>query len=358
MATIHPSTDFRSDTVTWPTPAMVEAMATAELGDDVYGEDPTVNELETLAASLLGKAAGLFVTSGTQGNLIAALTHAQRGDEAILGEDAHTFCWEAGGIAVLGGITTRPLPTDSRGRMAVDQIKAAIRSDNPHLPHSRLVLLENSSGGNHGAAIEPEYFAAVSAVAQAHDLKIHLDGARLFNAATALGIDPTAITTQVDSVSICLSKGLCAPVGSMLLGSEEFIHQARRHRKLLGGGMRQAGGLAAAGIIALKTMTQRLQADHDNALALAQGLATIPGIKLDPQVVETNMVFFDLENDLNLAPEQLIKTLKIDYGLYIGGYGDRTLRAVTHYWIEPSQVDRLVEAIRAIVALHPTPGYT
>ena len=349
MATIHPATDFRSDTVTWPTPAMVEAMATAELGDDVYGEDPTVNELESLAASLLGKESGLFVTSGTQGNLIAALTHAQRGDEAILGEDAHTFCWEAGGIAVLGGITTRPLPTDSRGRMAIDQIKAAIRPDNPHLPHSRLILLENSSGGNHGAAIAPDYFAAVSAVAQAHGLKIHLDGARLFNAATALGVDPTAITTPVDSVSVCLSKGLCAPVGSVLVGSEAFINQARRHRKLLGGGMRQAGGLAAAGIIALKAMTQRLQTDHDNAQALAQGLATIAGINIDPQVVETNMVFFNLATDVAITPEHLVKTLRADYGLYIGGYGDRTLRAVTHYWIDADQCDRLVQAIRTIV---------
>ncbi|MBE9137312.1 low-specificity L-threonine aldolase [Nodosilinea sp. LEGE 07088] len=350
MVTIHPSVDFRSDTVTWPTPAMVEAMATAELGDDVYGEDPTVNELEALAAQILGKEAGLFVTSGTQGNLIAALTHAQRGDEAILGEDAHTFCWEAGGIAVLGGITPRPLPTDSRGRMAIDHIKAAIRGNNPHLPHSRLILLENSSGGNHGAAIEPEYFAAIAALAQAHDLRVHLDGARLFNATTALGVDPTAITTHVDSVSVCLSKGLCAPVGSVLVGSAEFIHQARRHRKLLGGGMRQAGVLAAAGIIALKTMSQRLQADHAHAQTLAQGLATIPGIEIDPAVVETNMVFFNLAVGLPVSPELLIKTLKVEHGLYIGGYGDRTLRAVTHYWIDQSQCDRLVDAIRTILA--------
>ncbi|WOD39226.1 low-specificity L-threonine aldolase [Nodosilinea sp. E11] len=350
MATIHPSTDFRSDTVTWPTPTMIEAMATAELGDDVYGEDPTVNQLETLAANLLGKEAGLFVTSGTQGNLIAALTHAQRGDEAILGADAHTFCWEAGGIAVLGGITPRPLPTDSRGRMALDQIKAAIRSDNPHLPHSRLILLENSSGGNHGAAIELDYFAAIYTLAQTHDLKVHLDGARLFNATTALGLDPAAMAAQVDSVSICLSKGLCAPVGSLLVGSKAFIHQARRHRKLLGGGMRQAGGLAAAGIIALKTMTQRLQSDHDQAQTLAQGLATIPGIDIDPAVVETNMVFFDLAAEVPVTPAELIKTLQLEYGLYLGGYGDRTLRAVTHYWIEPAQVERLVNAIRAIVA--------
>ncbi|MGG6238715.1 low-specificity L-threonine aldolase [Nodosilinea sp. AN01ver1] len=350
MTTIHPSTDFRSDTVTWPTSAMQEAMAAAELGDDVYGEDPTVNELETLAAHLLGKEAGLFVTSGTQGNLIAALTHAQRGDEAILGEDAHTFCWEAGGIAVLGGITTRPLPTDSRGRMDLDQIKAAIRGDNPHLPHSRLILLENSSGGNNGAAIAPDYFASIRTLAQSHNLSVHLDGARLFNATTALGVDPTAITAHVDSVSVCLSKGLCAPVGSVLVGSQAFIHQARRHRKLLGGGMRQAGVLAAAGILALKTMTQRLQTDHDNAQALAQGLATIPGIEIDPTVVETNMVFFNLAQDVEISPEHLIKTLRADYGLYMGGYGDRTLRAVTHYWIERTQVERLVEAIRTVLA--------
>ncbi|WP_035985324.1 low-specificity L-threonine aldolase [Leptolyngbya sp. KIOST-1] len=350
MATIHPSTDFRSDTVTWPTPAMQEAMATAELGDDVYGEDPTVNELETLAAHLLGKEAGLFVSSGTQGNLIAALTHAQRGDEAILGEDAHTFCWEAGGIAVLGGITPRPLPTDNRGRMALEAIKAAIRVDNPHLPQSRLILLENSSGGNNGAAIAPDYFESISTLAQAHHLSVHLDGARLFNATTALGVDPTAITAHVDSVSVCLSKGLCAPVGSVLVGSQAFIHRARRHRKLLGGGMRQAGVLAAAGILALKTMTQRLQTDHDNAQALAQGLATIPGIEIDPAAVETNMVFFELAQDVAISPEHLIKTLRADYGLYIGGYGHRTLRAVTHYWIEPTQVERLVEAIRTVLA--------
>ncbi|MBE9109439.1 low-specificity L-threonine aldolase [Nodosilinea sp. LEGE 07298] len=349
MATIHPSADFRSDTVTWPTPAMHEAMAAAELGDDVYGEDPTVNELETLAANLLGKEAGLFVTSGTQGNLIAALTHAQRGDEAILGEDAHTFCWEAGGIAVLGGITTRPLPTDSRGRMALEAIAAAIRVDNPHLPHSRLILLENSSGGNNGAAIAPEYFESISTLAQSHNLSVHLDGARLFNATTALGVDPTAITSHVDSVSVCLSKGLCAPVGSVLVGSEAFIHQARRHRKLLGGGMRQAGVLAAAGILALKTMTQRLQTDHDNAQALAQGLANIPGLEIDPAVVETNMVFFNLAQDIDISPEHLIKTLRADYGLYTGGYGDRTLRAVTHYWIQRPQVEQLVEAIRTIL---------
>ncbi len=349
MAAIHPSVDFRSDTVTWPTDEMRAAMASADLGDDVYGEDPTVTALERLAAEMLGKEAGLFVSSGTQGNLIAALSHAQRGDEAILGEDAHTFCWEAGGIAVLGGITPRPLPTDQRGRFNLKQLRQAIRGDDPHWPGSRLILLENSSGGNHGAALEPEYFEAVHAIAQAHGLSTHLDGARLFNAATALGVDPQAITRWVDSVSVCLSKGLCAPVGSVLVGSEAFIHQARRYRKLLGGGMRQAGVLAAAGLISLKTMTQRLQEDHDNAQQLAQGLATIPGLHIDPMAVETNLVFFDLTEAAPVTPSELVKRLGAEHGLYIGGYSDRTLRAVTHYWIQPPQVERLVEAMRAVL---------
>lgn len=349
MAAIHPSVDFRSDTVTWPTEAMRAAMASAVVGDDVYGEDPTVSALEDLAAAMLGKEAGLFVTSGTQGNLIAALSHAQRGDEAIMGEDAHTFCWEAGGMAVLGSLTPRPLPTDHRGRMDLTQIRHAIREDDPHLPTSRLILLENSSGGNHGAALEPEYFEAVHAIAQTHGLRVHLDGARLFNAATALGCAPTAMTQWVDSVSICLSKGLCAPVGSVLVGSQDFIHMARRQRKLLGGGMRQAGVLAAAGVIALQTMTQRLQDDHTTAQQLAQGFATIPGILINPAQVETNMVFFDLADTLPLAPTDLVNRLKQGYDLHIGGYHHRTLRAVTHYWITPEQVNHLIAAIRAIV---------
>jgi threonine aldolase len=348
MTAIHPSVDFRSDTVTWPTDAMRAAMAAAAVGDDVYEEDPTVRDLETLAAAMLGKEAGLFVTSGTQGNLIAALSHAQRGDEAIMGEDAHTFCWEAGGIAVLGGITPRPLPTDTRGRMDVAHIRHALREDDPHLPTSRLILLENSSGGNHGAAIEPDYFEAVHALAQAQGLRVHLDGARLFNAVTALGCPPTAITQWVDSVSVCLSKGLCAPVGSVLVGSADFIHTARRQRKLLGGGMRQAGVLAAAGLIALDTMTQRLQEDHEKAQHLAQGLATIPGLRLNPAQVETNMVFFDLAADLPLSPTDLVQRLQQDYGLHLGGYHHRTLRAVTHYWISMEQVDRLIAATQAI----------
>ncbi|MBD0336541.1 MAG: low-specificity L-threonine aldolase [Cyanobacteria bacterium Co-bin13] len=341
--------DFRSDTVTWPTPAMREAMATATVGDDVYGEDPTVNELEVFAAELLGKEAGLFVSSGTQGNLIAALTHAQRGDEAILGEDAHIFCWEAGGLAVLGGITPRPLPTDPQGRMDLDQIRSAVRGDNPHWPRSRLILTENSSGGNHGAAIEPDYFAGIRQIAEEHGLRSHLDGARLFNATTALQIDPKTIAQHVDSVSICLSKGLCAPAGSVLVGDRDFIHQARRTRKLLGGGMRQAGILAAAGLIALQEMTQRLAADHTNAQRLAQGLAQIPGILINPEQVQTNMVFFSLADTVPILPQDLMAKLYDTYGIRLGSYGGQKFRAVTHYWIQPHHVEALLSALREIL---------
>lgn len=341
--------DFRSDTVTWPTPEMRRAMATAPVGDDVYGEDPTVQALEALAATMLGKEEGLFVSSGTQGNLIASLVHAQRGDEAILGIDAHTFCWEAGGLAVLGGITPRPLPTDAIGRMDLEQVRQAIRGDNPHWPRSRLILTENSAGGNHGAAIPPDYFQGLRAIAAPHDLRIHLDGARLFNATTALGCAPTAITQWVDSVSVCLSKGLCAPVGSVLVGDGDFIHQARRTRKLLGGGMRQAGILAAAGLIALKDMTQRLDQDHALAQRLAQGLAVIPGIELDPAMVQTNMVFFTTAATVPYSPPEILTRIWELAGIKLGLYDDRTFRAVTHYWITPDHVDRLIAAWQTVL---------
>ncbi|MFE4106857.1 low-specificity L-threonine aldolase [Almyronema epifaneia] len=343
------SIDFRSDTVTWPTAEMREAMATAQVGDDVYGEDPTVNALEQLAAAKLGKAAGLFVSSGTQGNLIAALTHTNRGDEIIMGQDAHTFCWEAGGAAVLGGITPLPLPTDAMGRMDLAQIEASIRGDNPHWPRSRLIVTENSAGGNHGAAIPVDYFAAIRQLSDRHQLRVHLDGARLFNATTALAIDPQAIAQQVDSVSICLSKGLCAPAGSVLVGDRDFIHQARRYRKLLGGGMRQAGILAAAGLIALETMSQRLATDHHHAQQLAQGLANIPGVVIDPHRVQTNMVFFTLDDTVPFTAQTLADKVWQTAEIKLGTYGDRKLRAVTHYWIQPAHVEALITAIQSIL---------
>lgn len=340
--------DFRSDTVTWPTPDMRGAMAHAPVGDDVYGEDPTVNELEALAAKKVGKDAALFVTSGTMGNLVGILSHANRGDEAIVGQDAHTYKWEAGGMAVLGGIVPHPLPTDLAGRMDLADIATAVRPDNPHLPHSRLILVENSYGERGGYPIAPDYFAAVKAIAAQHGLAVHMDGARLFNAAVALGLEANQITQHVDSVSFCLSKGLCAPVGSMLCGTADFIHQARRVRKIVGGGMRQAGILATAGIVALNDMVDRLAEDHANAHRLAQGLAKIPGIIVDLESVQTNIVFFDLADDVTHSSREILAALRRE-NIWLGGSGPRRFRAVTHYWVGEAEVDQLLATLRHIV---------
>ncbi|MCA9933696.1 MAG: low-specificity L-threonine aldolase [Ardenticatenaceae bacterium] len=340
--------DFRSDTVTWPTPAMRQAMANAPVGDDVYGEDPTINQLEEMAAAKLGKEAGLFVSSGTMGNLISILSHATRGDEAIVGEDGHTYKWEAGGMASLGGIVPHPLPTDEMGRMDLTAVTQAIRPDNPHLPHSRLILVENSYGERGGYPIPLDYFAAIRAIADQHGLAVHMDGARLFNAAVALGVDASHVTQHVDSVSFCLSKGLCAPVGSLLCGSADFIHKARRVRKSLGGGMRQAGILAAAGLIALDEMVERLADDHASAQRLAQGLAQIPGIVVDVTAVKTNIVFFSLADDVPHSPKDIIHALRQE-NIYLGGSGPRRFRAVTHYWVREAEVDKLLHTLHTIV---------
>ncbi len=340
--------DFRSDTVTWPTATMREAMRLAEVGDDVYGEDPTVNELQALAANVLGKEAGLFVSSGSQGNLVSILAHAGRGDEAIVGEAYHTYNWEAGGMAVLGGIVPRVLGVDEIGRIPLTNIRASIRpTNNAHLPTSRLILLENTAGGRYGAAIPLDYFAAVREIADEHGLSVHLDGARLFNAATKLGVPASEIAQYVDSVTICLSKGLCAPVGSVVCGSSKFVHAAHRARKLVGGGMRQAGIIAAAGITAIEEMTQRLQEDHDNAAHLAASLAKIDGIQVDP--VHTNMVFFGLTDDVQLSAGEVAQQLRERYNVWIGARSERAFRAVTHYWVDREAVELLLTGIREIL---------
>ncbi len=350
--------DFRSDTVTLPTPGMREAMAAAVVGDDVYGEDPTVNALEQLAARMVGKEAGLFVASGTMGNLVAILSHAQRGDEAIVGIDAHSYCFEAGGMASLGGVIPRPLPTDAQGKMDLGEIEAAVRSDNVHYPKSRLILVENSYGNRQGFPLPVSYFASVREIARRHGLSVHMDGARLFNAAVALGVTADEIVRQVDSVSFCLSKGLSAPVGSILCGSAEFIHAARRIRKSLGGGMRQAGILAAAGMIALNEMVDRLAEDHTNARQLAHGLAEVDGIGVDPDSVKTNMVFFSLRDDIPLSGEALVHRLKEQSGILTSTFsGPRHFRAVTHQGIGPAQVAALVAAIAGILQSEIGGGY-
>ncbi len=338
--------DFRSDTVTWPTAEMRAAMASAVVGDDVYGEDPTVKQLEAMAAEKFGMEAGLLVSSGTMGNLVAIMSHAGRGEEAIVGEDTHSYINEAGGMAVLGSVTPRPRPTDEMGRMALADIEAAIRADDSHYPRSRLILLENSYGGRGGAAIPLDYFAAVSRLAQRHQLKIHLDGARLFNATSALGVSPASLVSHVDSVTFCLSKGLCAPVGSLLCGSSEFIGRARRVRKMLGGGMRQAGILAAAGIVALESMVERLAEDHVRAKRLALGLAQIPAIKVQPEAVMTNIVFFGIDEHFPLTAEEVARRMRESANVWVGADKAKRFRAVTHYWIDDEAVDCFLDAMR------------
>ena len=341
--------DFRSDTVSWPTPAMREAMYKASVGDDVYLEDPTVRHLEALAAERTGKEAALFVASGTMGNLIAILAHTNRGDEAIVGEDAHTFCSEAGGMATLGGVVPRPLPTDLFGRMDLEMIETAVRPDNPHYPTSRLVLVENSYGNKHGYPIAPDYFAQVHQIAGQNNLVVHMDGARLFNAAVALGVEAVDITRHVDTVTFCLSKGLSAPLGSVLCGSAEFIHKARRIRKSIGGGMRQAGIVAAAGIVALETMIERLADDHRRARWLAEALNELPGILIEPEMVRTNMIFFDLDPAIPLNAQQVSQRLQERYNIWVGPRYDKRMRAVTHVWIEDAHVEQLIDGLKTVL---------
>ncbi|MEM7258296.1 MAG: low-specificity L-threonine aldolase, partial [Pseudomonadota bacterium] len=282
--------DLRSDTVTLPTDNMLKAMAVAKVGDDVYGEDPTVNELESFAAKLFGFEAALFATIGTQTNLLALLAHCERGDEYIVGQQAHTYKYEGGGAAVLGSIQPQPVEFRSDGTLCPKQVEAAIKPADFHFAKTRLVALENTVGGR---VLPLEYLAAMRELVDSHGLSLHLDGARLFNASVAQNVDIKAITRYFDSVSVCLSKGLCAPVGSVLCGSAELIDNARRWRKVVGGGMRQAGYVAAAGLIALRENIQRLRSDHDNARKLYDGLKPIDALNLTEDNVRTNMVFLD-----------------------------------------------------------------
>jgi threonine aldolase len=339
--------DFRSDTVSWPTPKMREAMAQARVGDDVYGEDPTVNELQALAAQLTGKEAALFVASGTMGNLVSVLAHCGRGEQVILGEDAHIFRYEAGGMAALGGVMPKPLPTDAQGRMAETAVTQAISPDDAHFPPTRLIAVENSYGSKQGYPLPPDYFAAIRRIADAHNLSVHMDGARLFNAAAAQNLPASALTQHVDSVSICLSKGLCAPVGSVICGSEAFIQKAHRIRKAVGGGMRQAGILAAAGLIALTEMVERLHCDHEHAQILAQRLADIPGIVVNPADVKTNMVFFALADDVAETATAVAQKMQASHNVWVGPTGLKTFRAVTHYWIGMPEIDAFIAALQA-----------
>ena len=340
--------DLRSDTITRPTPAMREAMARAEVGDDVFGEDPTVNRLQDMAAERLGKEAALFVASGTMGNLVCLLSHCGRGDEMIVGDQAHTYIYEQGGSAALGGIHPRPLPNQPDGTIRLQDIEAAIRADNEHFPRTRLICLENTHNRCGGAVLTPEYMQAVGELARRHGLAVHLDGARIFNAAVALGVEVKELAADADSVTFCLSKGLAAPVGSLVCGSREFIAKARRARKVVGGGWRQAGVIAAAGIVALEQMVERLAEDHANARRLAEGLATLPGIVLDPARVQTDIVIFELQRE-DMTPEELAKRLW-ERGVWLFAIGGRRLRAVTNYHVTAEDIERALEIFAEVLA--------
>jgi threonine aldolase len=337
--------DLRSDTFTHPTPEMRKAMFEAEVGDDVYGEDPTVNRLETMAAGIMGKEAALFTTSGTQSNLVAVLTHTNHGDEVIVGDEAHMLWYEVGGAAALGGVTLRTVPNDSRGRLNPDDIDRTIRGENIHYPRTALLCLENTHNRCGGTVLTREYTEEVCNLAHTHGLKVYLDGARIFNAAVALGIPASNLTQNVDSVGLCLSKGLSAPVGSLLCGSKDFVERARKFRKMLGGGMRQAGVIAAAGIVALETMVDRLAEDHANARRLAQGLAGIEGITLAQDDISTNIVMFHLPSELSVVEfaEGLERA-----GVKIGLRDGHPFRAVTHCMVSSTDIDEAVTRIDAI----------
>jgi len=330
-----PVVDLRSDTVTRPTAAMRAAMAAAEVGDDVYGDDPTVNELESMAAARFGMEAALFAPSGTQTNLLALLSHCQRGDEYIVGQTAHTYRYEAGGSAVLGGIQPQPIEVAPDGTLPLDLVAAAVKPDDSHFAITRLLSLENT---NAGRVLPLDYLASARATATHHGLALHLDGARVFNAAIALGVDVTAITRHVDTLSCCLSKGLGAPVGSVLAGRAPLIARARRWRKMLGGGMRQAGILAAAGIYALQHHVERLADDHANAARLGEGLGTT-GVSKHPPFIATNMVFISIE------PEQVAPLVAFLAERHIVITGGSTLRLVTHLDVNAEGIDRVVAAI-------------
>lgn len=342
--------DLRSDTVSHPTPAMREAMYRAEVGDDVLGEDPTVNRLEALAAEKMGKQAGLFVPTGTMGNLAAVLAHCQRGEEAIMGNLGHTYLFEAGGISALGGVFANTLPNQPDGTLNLADVRDAIRGLDIHQPVTRLLILENTHNRCGGVVLTAEYMQAAGELMHSKGLKLHLDGARVFNAAASLGVKATDLAAPADSVTFCLSKGLCAPVGSVLCGSTEFITKARRIRKQLGGGMRQAGVLAAAGIVALEQMVERLPEDHARAKQLADGLAGIPEIEFPLGKPQSNMVFVQLSQNLPLTSSE-VATRLVTHGIKVGVTGPRMFRMVLHYWVDDSGIDRTLKAFQEVLSV-------
>ncbi|KPV44218.1 low-specificity L-threonine aldolase [Alicyclobacillus ferrooxydans] len=338
--------DLRSDTVTKPTEEMRKAMYEAEVGDDVYGEDPTVLRLEELAAELLGKEAALFVTSGTQGNQAGIATHASTGEEVIVEAQAHVFYYEAAAISVFAGAQVRQIPTDN-GIMTPDQIRRAIRSKDVHQPRTALIAVENTHNRAGGTVWPLEDLAAVGELARRSGIPLHMDGARVFNAAAALGVPVRDVVEHVDTVSICLSKGLCAPVGSVLVGPRDFIERARQWRKRMGGGMRQAGVIAAPGIIALTKMVDRLAEDHHNARYLAEQLASMNGITVALDKVQTNIVIADIGNSGIEVPE-FVRELAAE-GVLASSFGETLVRFVTHHDVSRADIEKAVDAVQRVL---------
>jgi threonine aldolase len=336
--------DLRSDTVTAPTQAMRDAMYIAEVGDDVYGDDPSIIELQNLCAKMVGKEAALFVPSGTFGNQLALLTHCKRGDEVILGDDCHITMHEVGASAVIAGVQLRTL-NSNKGALNPDEVKAKIRTEDIHFPDTGLICLENAH--SNGRVIPLDNMKSIYSIAKAHNIPLHLDGARLFNASAHLKVDVKEITKYCDSVNVCLSKGLCAPVGSLLAGSSSFIKKALKGRKLMGGGMRQSGILAAAGIIALKDMTERLAEDHENAILLGKELSKIPGIKVNFDDIQISMVFFDMsktEYDTN----KLVKEF-YERGIKINPAEGGLMRFVTNYWVTREDIYFVINTLKELL---------
>ncbi len=339
--------DLRSDTLTQPTQSMREAMASAEVGDDVFEEDPTIKKLESLAAQKIGKEAALYVPSGTMGNLISLLSHCQRGDEVLLGNRSHIFLHEVGGLSSLGGIHPRILPNNPDGTLPLPLLEESIRHPDIHSPSTRLICLENTHNFCQGSPLTPEYMDRTAALAAKHGLRIHLDGARLFNAAVAQDIEVKTLTRQADSVMFCLSKGLSAPVGSLVCSRQDFIQRARKFRKMVGGGMRQAGHLAAAGLVALEELVERLKDDHLNTKIFAERLASLDGIELDLKKVKTNIIFFKLNHSkidentfLNQLESRSIKILMTNPGVF---------RAVLHREVSREHVEIAAHTIESIL---------
>ena len=333
--------DFRSDTVTQPTQAMREVMFSAPVGDDVYGDDPTVNELEQFAAKLAGFEAALFTTSGTQANLLGLMAHCERGDEYLCGQQAHNYKYEAGGAAVLGSIQPQPIENNPDGTLPFDKLEAAIKPDDAHFARTRLLSLENTINGK---VIPLSYLAEAREFVNKHNLKLHLDGARVFNAAVALDVPVKEIGQYFDSMTICLSKGLAAPVGSLLLGSKEYIAKARRLRKMVGGGMRQAGILAAAGKLAITEQVAQLKQDHINAKALAEGLAELPGFSVNPDFVQTNIVFAKLDAKVDI--QSIAEQLKQQNIIISPG---NPIRFVTHKDISAEDIQTFLSSLKSLL---------